>query len=141
MFDPGITSLIEGPNIDRPYNAITLRLELHRHFGNLNIYFEAEPGPRNRYTIKPSYPRMRFQPITRDLYITPDHTIEPPRPRFLALHRACCVILHMSGAGEYIDKVLRDVEPGIAVRSDGATALGAAVCMRLHETGIQTRVF
>src|SRR6266498_142500 len=109
MFDPGIIRWIEGDNIDRPSNAVSLSVNLHRSFGSLQIYFEAVPGFENRYTIKSTESFFPFQPlpITRELFITPDHSIDPPMPRLLAIHRACCLIMHLSGAGDYIDKVLR----------------------------------
>jgi len=40
MFDVGVIHLIEGIDIDRPRNAITLSLEMHRLFGNFDIFFE-----------------------------------------------------------------------------------------------------
>jgi hypothetical protein len=143
MFDPGIIRWIEGTNIDRPSNALTLSVSLHRSFGSLKIYFEAEPGFQNRYTIKTTEPFLQFRPmlpITRDLFITSDHNIDPPMPRLLAIHRACCLIMHLSGAGEYIDKVLWDMED-INVRSDGTTELGSIISLRLHQRGEQSRVF
>jgi hypothetical protein len=143
MFDPGIIHWVESTNIDRPYNALTLSVNFHRHFGNLKVYFEAEPGFPNRYTIKTTKPLSWFRPtlpITRDLFITSDHNIDPPMPRLLAIHRACCLITHLSGAGEYIDKVLRDMEE-IGVRSDGTTELGSIISLRLHQRGEQARVF
>jgi hypothetical protein len=127
MFDPGILHLVEGTNIDRPYNAFTLSVGLHRRFGNLEVYFEAVPDTEYTYTIKSAPPFQLFRPrlpITRDLFITPHHNIEPPMPRLLAIHRACCLILHMSGAAGYIDKVLHDMDES-TVRSDGTTELGS----------------
>jgi hypothetical protein len=105
----------------------------------LKIYFEAEPVFENRYTIKSTKPLLRFRPtlpITRDLLIT----IDPPMPRLLAIHRACCLIMHLSGAGEYIDKVFRDIEE-IGVKSDGTTELGSIISLRLYQRGEQARVF
>jgi hypothetical protein len=142
MFDPGIIQLIEGTNIDRPYNALTLSVGFHRDFGSLKVYFEKELG-MHRYTIKTTKPLLRFRPTlptTRDLFLAPDYNIEPPLPRLLAIHRACCLIMHLSGAGEYIDKVLRDMED-ISVRSDGTTELGSIISLRLHLLGAQARVF
>ncbi len=133
MFDPGVLHLVEGANIDRSYNAITLTVGFHRRFGSLQIYFEAMPGVDHTYTIKSTLPFLVFRPrlpITRTLFMTPEHTIDPPMPRLLAVHRACCLILHMSGAGEYIDKVLRDREAP-AVMSDGSTELGNLVSLGL----------
>jgi hypothetical protein len=48
--------------------------------------------------------------------------------------------MHLSGAGEYIDKVLRDMEE-IGVRSDGTTELGSIISLRLHQRGEQAKVF
>lgn len=134
MFDPGVLHLVEGANIDRSYNAITLTVAFHRRFGSLQIYFEATPGVDHTYTIKSTLPFLVFRPrlpIARALFKTPEHTIDPPMPRLLAIHRACCLILHMSGAGEYIDKVLRDRE-ALAAMSDGSTELGNVVSLGLQ---------
>jgi hypothetical protein len=60
--------------------------------------------------------------------------------RLLAIHRACCLILYISGAGTYIDKVLRDMEK-LGVKSDGTTELGSLVSLKLHNFSEQARVF
>ncbi len=142
MFDPDIIHWIKGPDIDRPYNALTLSHELHQDFGSLFVYFEPESGFENRYTIKTTdliHTRPAL-PITRDLFITQDRSIDPPMPRLLAIHRACCLIMHLSGAGDYIDKVVRDMEE-IGIKSDGTTELGSMLSLRLHQRGEQTKVF
>jgi len=141
MFDPGILHLVEGSNIDRSYNALTLSVNFHRRFGRLWIYFEAIPGTAHTYIIKSLKPHHHFRPklpITRELFITPDHTIDPPLPRLLAIHRACCLITYLSGAGDYIDRVLHDREEP-SVRTDGATELGSLVGLRFHMTGTQPK--
>ena len=135
MFDPGVIHLVDGANIDRSYNAITLSSGFHRRFGSLQIYFEAKPGLSHTYTIKSTILFLTYQPkvpITRSLFITPEHTIDHPMPRLLAIHRACCLILHLSGAAEYVDKVLRDREASTAM-SDGSTELGIIVGLKLHK--------
>jgi hypothetical protein len=131
----GVLHLVEGANIDRSHNAITLTVGFHRRFGSLQIYFESTPGEDHTYTIKSTLPFLVFRPrlpITRDLLMTPEHTIDPPMPRLLAIHRACCLIFHMSSAGEYIDKVLRDREAPAAM-SDGSTELGNLVSLGLRK--------
>lgn len=40
MFDVGVIHLIEGNDIDRPRNAMTLSLEMHRFFGSFEIFFD-----------------------------------------------------------------------------------------------------
>ena len=36
-------------------------------------------------------------------------TLPVPSPRYLRLRASCCPVAHLSGAGEYIDKILRDI--------------------------------
>jgi hypothetical protein len=71
-------------------------------------------------------------PVTRTLYQTPDHTIDPPSPRLLAIHRACAFILYLSGAGDYIGKILRDLRDldEVGINEDGSTALGHLIGLK-----------
>lgn len=50
--------------------------------------------------------------------------------RLLALHRAIAHILFLSGAGEYINKILDDFDK-TGVRADGTTELGRMVSWRM----------
>lgn len=132
MFDTGVLHLIEGPDIDRSRNAITLAPRFHDHFGLFEVFFqpvpEAEPHTYRIDSFLP--PSMQgLLPITRVLYQTEDRTIDPPSPRFLAIHYAIAHILHLSGAAEYIDQVLDDMEK--VVQPDGSTDLGRFVGLRL----------
>ncbi|OAA54144.1 hypothetical protein SPI_09078 [Niveomyces insectorum RCEF 264] len=45
MFDVGVRHLIEGPNVDRPTNALTLTSQYHKRFGSFRTFFleTAEP--------------------------------------------------------------------------------------------------
>ncbi|KAL8346244.1 hypothetical protein RB598_000241 [Gaeumannomyces tritici] len=135
MFDPGVVHLIEGAEIDRPYNAISLTHRSHLLFGSFRIFFEPvlDNQPPHTYRIRgfdPMLEQMQGLPVTRTLYVTQDKSIDPPSPRLLAIHRAIAHILHLSGAGAYIDSVFRDAEEN-GVRSDGSTALGLLVGARL----------
>ncbi|KAI3326742.1 hypothetical protein HD806DRAFT_520481 [Xylariaceae sp. AK1471] len=127
MFDTGVVHLIDGTDIDRPRNAVTLTAFLHTLFGDFQVFFESVPDqPPHTYRIASFYPSHLVSeitfPITRTLYTTNDKSIDPPSPRLLAVHRAIAHILHFSAAGEYIDKLLRDMdEEGIQV--DGSTEL------------------
>ena len=44
MFDSGVAHLIEGVEIDRPRNALTLTHKLHRLFGDFEIFFQPVEG-------------------------------------------------------------------------------------------------
>ncbi|KAI0420365.1 hypothetical protein F5X98DRAFT_331917 [Xylaria grammica] len=135
MFDTGVVHLIEGTDIDRPRNAITLTPFLHSLFGNFEVFFEPIPDQQpHTYRINsfyPSYlmPELAF-PITRKFYFTNDRSIDPPSPRLLAVHRAIAYILHLSAAGEYIDKLLRDMDEQ-GVQADGSTELDRLVKLGL----------
>ncbi|EPE09763.1 hypothetical protein F503_07539 [Ophiostoma piceae UAMH 11346] len=134
MFDRGVVDLINGIDIDRPRNALTLTPLMHGLFGAFKIYLEAVDGQYNTYRIKSfleaPHSRVFNLPITRTLYVTENRTIDPPSPRFLAVHCAIAHILHLSGAGDYIDYILRDMEEH-PVRADGTSALGRLVSLGL----------
>ncbi|KLJ09675.1 hypothetical protein EMPG_14904 [Blastomyces silverae] len=132
MVDCDVSHLIDGINIDRPFNAISLTHDLHIDFGSFTVFFEAVPGQEHTYQINTFIPPGILQdvPVTRPLYLTNDKSIEPPSPQLLAIHRAIAYTLHLSGAGEYIDNILRDMEE-IGVQADGSTELGRIIKLRL----------
>lgn len=135
MFDYGVVDLIEGRDIDRPRNAITLTSALHHSFGSFKIFFEPISGEEpHTYRVgsfhKPVVSRNLGLPVIRTLSTTPNQTIDPPLPRFFAIHNAIAHILHLSGAGDYIDKVLKDVEEK-AIQVDGSTELGRLINLGL----------
>ncbi|KAF3027049.1 hypothetical protein E8E15_007699 [Penicillium rubens] len=133
IFDPGIIHLVDGPKIDSPMNALTLTLDYHRLFGEFKIYFKPT-GIRHQYRIDSteSSPFLRdpLFPVTRSLTLSPHRTVDPPSSRLLGVHRAIALIMKLSGAGEYIERVLRDMEE-LDVREDGSTHLGYLAGLRL----------
>jgi hypothetical protein len=139
MFDPGVITLIDGPCIDRPINALTLTQHFHRLFGDFEIYFEPltdlDVPTLHTYKIDStqsfSILRDPLFPVTRTLYLTSSHTIDPPSPRLLAIHRACGAILHLSGAGNYIDRILRDMDE-VNIKEDGSSELGSMILLKAH---------
>jgi hypothetical protein len=133
MFDDGIVHLIEGSDIDRPRNALTLTHDLHQLFGNFEIFFEPTAQPLHTYRIdstESGIMRNPMFPLSRTLYLTSTRTIDPPSPRLLAVHRAIARILHLSAAGDYINKILEDLERK-DIKTDGSTELGHLVELRL----------
>ncbi|KAK0718752.1 hypothetical protein B0T21DRAFT_295268 [Apiosordaria backusii] len=132
MFDSGVIHLIEGSDIDRPRNAITLDHTLHYQFGRFKIFFEPVAGQQHTYQIR-SFLSARVTPglpVQRTLFLTENRNIDPPSPRFLAIHCAIAHILHLSAAGDYIEKILEDME-WKDTRADGGTELGRLVGLRL----------
>lgn len=131
MFDCDVAHLIDGVNIDRPYNAMSLTHDLHSFFGRFDVYFKAIPDREHTYRIDTFLPPFLLNlPVNRTLYLVHDRSIDPPSPRLLALHCAIAHILNLSGAGEYIDKILGDMEE-IGILEDGSSELGRMVQLRL----------
>lgn len=70
MFDDGVVHLIEGINIDRPRNEITLTFDFHELFGNIEVYFEHHGNQPNTYRIDSltmDYLRLPIFPVNRPL--------------------------------------------------------------------------
>lgn len=134
MFDNGVIHLIEGDDIDRPRNALTLTHNLHRLFGNFEVFFQplsdAEPHTYQIDSFLPPPIVRGLLPVTRTLFLTENRTIEPPSRRLLELHCAIAHILHLSAAGAYIDKLLDDMEKK-GISADGSTELGRLVTLGL----------
>lgn len=145
MFDPGISTRLAGAAIDSPRNAITMCPELHFRFGQLKWYLQPTQGPPHSYKMR----LVRGQRISHkflppgglDTIITFNGTAAapPPDPRLIAFHRACCLMLRMSGAGECTDRVLRDMEDmqgrGV-LAEDGSSDLGMFWKLREFVAGV-----
>ncbi|KAI8647990.1 HNHc domain-containing protein [Fusarium keratoplasticum] len=134
MFDSGAAFLVEGTEIDRPRNAMTLAPRLHQLFGDFQIFFEPVDQQPHTYRIDTFVDYWLLEnllPVSRTLYLTESKTIDPPSARLLAIHNAIAHILHLSAAGNYIDRILRDLEEH-GVREDGSTDLGRFVKLRLN---------
>jgi hypothetical protein len=137
MFDMGVAHLIDGPEIDRPRNALTLSSLFHQYFGDFRVYFEPDPDDQRPHTYRIAsflpalFLRDQPLPIPRTLYLSDNRTIDPPSHRLLAIHCAIAYILHLSAACEYIDRILRDAEE-LGVQEDGSTELGRLVHLGLR---------
>nr|KMM70092.1 hypothetical protein CPAG_06404 [Coccidioides posadasii RMSCC 3488] len=134
MLDCDVIHLIEGTHIDSPRNAISLTIDFHKYFGNFDIYFEPIANQEHTYRIDsflpPIFTASLGLPVTRKLLLSEGRVMDAPLPKLLALHQAIAHILHLSGAGEYIDRILRDFEE-TGVQEDGSTDLGLIVNLRL----------
>lgn len=142
MFNPGAIHLINGVDIDRPMNALTITHDLHKLFGNFEIAFQPVDTQPHTYTINYVEPdrmgRVEKLPVTVTFYLTPDRSIDPPSPQLLQIHSAIGRILHLSAAGDYINEFLRDMEEleGGQVIPNGSTRLDDYVWFRLGEMSV-----
>ena len=133
MFDDGVIHLIDGSDIDRPRNAITLTHDFHQLFGNFRAYFEPSGDQPHTYRINMTDTgilRRPIFPINRTLFLTDTRTIDPPSPRLLAVHCAIAHILHLSAAGFHIDRILGDLNEGY-IMADGSTPVGYFAQLRV----------
>ena len=134
MFDDGVVHLIDGIDIDRPRNAITLTHDFHQLFGNFEVYFEPRGKQQHTYqieSIRTGILRHRIFPVDRTLFLTDTRTIDPPSRRLLAVHSAIAHILHLSAAGRHIDQILEHLDQK-EVMADGSTEIGHLAALRLH---------
>lgn len=129
--------MIDGSNLDRPHNAITLSSKLHVDSKVLGFYFEAlDPltHPPHTYRVDSGelspYRRPVGLPVTRTLLVSPDQTIDLPSPKLLAIHRAVSIILHLSAAGGYLHEIMRDMKQ-LWANNDGSSPIGHIVSLKL----------
>lgn len=144
MLDTGVVYLIEGSDIDKPRNALTLTRTLHVLFGEFKVFFEPVPDSQahNTYRIDSFMSRYMLRdpafPLTRTLYLSENRTIDPPSSRLLALRCAIAHILHLSAAGAYIDKLLGEMEGQGVCAADGSTELDRLLRLGLRGWSVST---
>lgn len=63
-----------------------------------------------------------FVPEFIEIHPTNDPKLQRPSPRYLGLHYACCKVAHLSGAGEYIDNILRNLQGVTVLAEDGSSS-------------------
>ncbi|KAH9175893.1 hypothetical protein EDB89DRAFT_2066097 [Lactarius sanguifluus] len=116
---------LKGKGIHSLDNVMTLGMEIHHWFDQLKMWFEAVKGSPNTYTIKAADTILLAFCKAADCKITltsEDPRLPLPNPDYLEIHAACCRVAHLSGAGEYMDKVLEDLEDTHVLSEDGSTA-------------------
>ncbi|CAG8909411.1 unnamed protein product [Penicillium egyptiacum] len=114
-------------DVNREDNIMMMISPLHEEFGLFHFVLEDTPTP-NRYRTK-LFPRFAsiytpLLPSDRVIKLTShDHRLHLPEAKYLQLHAAIGNILHASGRGESIEKLIRDLgETGGSVLSkDGST--------------------
>jgi hypothetical protein len=94
------------------------------------FFTEVSDQPPNTYCVD-SFRLGRFLhlPVNRTLF--EDLTIDPPSHRLLALHSAIAHILHLSGVGQYIDKLIKDTGEMDILDDDGSTDIGRLLTLAL----------
>ncbi|KAI9768752.1 MAG: hypothetical protein M1839_003967 [Geoglossum umbratile] len=148
LFHPRMEQTIDGVDIDKPINAMTLSTELHKAFGVFKFYLE-ETDNKHTYIFKDT-PGVRapvtnfFRPQNKEGIVKFESAtgVDLPERGLIALHRACAKIVGLSGAAEYIERLYRDEETMRLRNSDSLLAggeldLGGLVFGRLLTTRLQ----
>jgi len=75
----------------------------------------------NQYMIRATHPALLLGIQVPIIFESrPDYPA--PDPRYLRLHAACVRVAHLSGTGEYILAVLRDMETTVVLTKDGSSS-------------------
>ncbi|KAI6021955.1 hypothetical protein EDC04DRAFT_2901153 [Pisolithus marmoratus] len=113
---------LDGPNIHRLENVITMEPSLHNKFNSLQVWFTAT-GRSNEYKLEASYDFFIRRYPNYVTFSTPDPKKLPlPSSTYLAIHAACAKVAHLSGAAEYIAEIFRRMEETLVLAEDGGSA-------------------
>ncbi|KAF5310633.1 hypothetical protein D9619_008090 [Psilocybe cf. subviscida] len=109
----GYTSLpddLNGPNIHRLENIMTLQGDIHKLFDSLSIWFVAT-NTEHTYRIEtiPDHAPFALEYPTVS-FTTSKPGLALPSPEYLAIHAACAKVAHLSGASEWFRKYDHDEE-------------------------------
>ncbi|KAJ7262645.1 hypothetical protein B0H12DRAFT_1103967 [Mycena haematopus] len=125
-----------GGNVHKHFNILTMGSDLHKAFDRMQFWLEEVPGQTNTYNVcsvgnkiftlaPPPPPRVTFA-VDPDVEAACKADNKPvpalPSPSLLAIRAACSRVAHMSGAGEQIDHIFRDLEDTSVMAEDGSTA-------------------
>ncbi|PYI03832.1 hypothetical protein BO78DRAFT_274935, partial [Aspergillus sclerotiicarbonarius CBS 121057] len=130
---PDLQTLLDSNTITihTETNTLMLAYGLHHEFTSFNFILEPTSTP-NQYHFKPlpSFSTVYLPMLPNngtELVVTltsHDGRYRPPDPVLLAFHAAIGNILHLSGRGEIIKDLKRDLEDMDRLASDGSTRIG-----------------
>ncbi|KZP22999.1 hypothetical protein FIBSPDRAFT_823867 [Athelia psychrophila] len=111
---------LNGPQIHRLENVMTMDVSFHQWFDSLVIWLEATQTI-NQYNARATNP-IYIADVQNPIALSTNHDIPAPDPRYLKLHAACAQVAHLSGAAKYIDDILRDMEELGVLEKDGSSS-------------------
>ncbi|KAJ8588954.1 hypothetical protein M405DRAFT_792280 [Rhizopogon salebrosus TDB-379] len=119
-----VTEELNGAKIHHLGNVMTMQVDVHMKFDSLTIWFEETVccGTPNKYNIcgRREASLVGLPPTVT--FTTTDPRLPLPDPRYLRVHAACARVAHLSGAGECIDRVIRDLQYTDVLATDGSSA-------------------
>jgi len=118
--DINIDRFADG-NVHDLSNILTLSANAHIDFNYLRIWLEQTSTPHTYNVGSRSRAFAANYPATV-IFTTAVPGLPLPDPSLLALHAACARVSMMSGAVEYFNLILRDMETTQVLASDGKSA-------------------
>ncbi|KAG8816345.1 hypothetical protein FRC17_000360 [Serendipita sp. 399] len=114
---------LDGQNINRLDNIATLSQMTRSFFDQLKLCFDEFPGFENRYKVQKYGPTLFDPSIKSEVeFMAPNaETMPLPNPAYLRLHAACAKIAYMSGAGEIIHNLEREIVDMGVLAADGSS--------------------
>ncbi|KAJ7771071.1 hypothetical protein DFH07DRAFT_735069 [Mycena maculata] len=91
-----------GAGINHLRNILTLTMNLHDQFDNLDLWFERVPGMANMYDVGAPNDELKTG-LPSHITFSMSTQFPLPDPELLALHAAAARITHLSGAVEYLE--------------------------------------
>ncbi|KAH7906895.1 hypothetical protein BJ138DRAFT_1117169 [Hygrophoropsis aurantiaca] len=106
---------LNGSGLHRLENIMTLCYDKHDSFDKLRLWLDSTVSR----TPRTPYFELGYQKLT---FTTDDPVNYPlPNPEYLRHHAAAARVAYMSGAGEYIERVLTDMEMASVLADDGSS--------------------
>ncbi|KAI0351275.1 hypothetical protein OH77DRAFT_1429787 [Trametes cingulata] len=115
----------KNANLHRLENIMTLDVIVRDTFDQMDLWFEPVNDQEHTYKIvlAARVQRLAEGIVPQEVTFTSHHPELPlPSPKYLRIHAACCRIAHMSGAAEYLDLVLHELEEMQVLACDGTSA-------------------
>ncbi|KDQ52299.1 hypothetical protein JAAARDRAFT_198467 [Jaapia argillacea MUCL 33604] len=111
--------------IHRLPNVMTMSHDAHCYFDGLELWLEEIDT--NRYLVRVTDPDylvgLGINANNPQIQLTTtDVDLPLPDPHLLRLHAACAKVAHLSGAGQIVDAILRDIEELEVLAYDGGSA-------------------
>ncbi|KAF5374168.1 hypothetical protein D9615_008901 [Tricholomella constricta] len=112
---------LTDPNVHSLFNVMTMQFDVHVFFDRLNMWFEGTEIA-NFYKIQTISEWIKVPKLVNFTSSNPTKYPDLPSPKLLALHAACAKVAHLSGAGEYIDSLIADLDYLDELAFDGSTS-------------------
>lgn len=125
-FPPVRDLFVKNRHVNCIENVMMIAESLHTPFGDFSLTLEAT-GTLNKYRVNKDFPRLpslykEHIPDTVALASTHPEDLPVPHKDLLSLHAAIANILHATGRGEQIDKIIDDLgDSGYGLSADGST--------------------